>query len=133
MFPSRRPEAPKFTNREFLARNPGYYGRMFMPLDAVISAKENSPARQAALNLNVAFAPGDFEHTPLAGGSAARNPVIIRRILRPLESEDPAIAAEGIALARWFLANVQVPKGSAGQIEGSHCGGQGRATRLPKR
>jgi len=36
MFPSRRSGAPTFTNREFLARNPNYYGTMFMPLDELV-------------------------------------------------------------------------------------------------
>lgn len=111
VFPSRRANAPTFTHREVLTRQPEYYGRMFMPLDALIGDQEDSPARTAALNLNMAFAPDNFEHSPLRSGSSARNPVIIRRILDPLKSNDPRRAAEGVEIARWFLANVQVPKG----------------------
>ncbi len=112
MFPRRDPGAPTVTHREILTRQPEHYGRMFMPLDDLISAREASPARAVALNLNVAFAPEDYPHEPLRSGSSARNPVIMRRILDPLESDNPAYAAEGVELARWFLANVQVPKGS---------------------
>lgn len=111
MFPRRDPDAPTVTHRDILTRQPEYYGRMFMPLDEVISAKDDSPARAAALNLNVAFAPDDYEHEPISSGSSSRNPVIIRRILDPLESNDPRWAAEGVEIARWFLANVQVPRG----------------------
>jgi len=121
MFPRRNREAPTVTHREILCRQPEYYGRMFMPLDDLISAKGDSQVRAAALNLNVAFAPQSYEHDPIRSGSSARNPVIIRRILDPLESKDARWAAEGVEIARWFLANVQVPKGSAadhiGEIE----------------
>lgn len=106
MFPRRDPDAPTVTHREILTRQPEYYGRMFMPLDELISAKEDSPTRAAALNLNVAFAPEDYEHQPIRSGSSAPNPVIIRRILDPLESNNPRWAAEGVEIARWFLANV---------------------------
>ena len=111
--PSREPEAPTFTNRELLTRQPEHYGRLFMPLDDLIGAREASPKRAAALNLNMAFAPDDYQHEPLRSGSSSRNPVIIRRILDPLESEDPRWAAEGVEIAHWFLANVQVPKGKS--------------------
>lgn len=108
---SRRPDAPTFTNRELLTRQPEHYNRLSMPLDDLIWAREDSDRRTTALNLNMAFARDDFVHTPMRGGSAARNPVIMRRILAPLESDDPRQAAEGIEIARWFLANVQIPKG----------------------
>ncbi|MGD9538792.1 MAG: hypothetical protein AB7P52_16035 [Alphaproteobacteria bacterium] len=109
--PGRDPQKPTFTHRELLTRHPEYYGRMAMPLDNLISAQEESPTRAAVLNLNMAFAPEDYQHKPIRSGSSARNPVIIRRILDPLESDDPRFAAEGVEIARWFLANVQVPKG----------------------
>jgi hypothetical protein len=60
---SREPEAPTFTNRELLVRQPEYFGRLFMPLDDLIGAREESPRRAAALNLNMAFAPDDYQRT----------------------------------------------------------------------
>lgn len=111
MFPRSDPDAPTITHREILTRQPGYYGRMAMPLDNLVRVKDESDARQAALNLNTAFAPEDYPHEPMRGGYSAHNPVIIRRVLDPLESDDPRSAAEGVEIARWFLANVQVPKG----------------------
>ncbi|MCI4591120.1 HEPN domain-containing protein [Sphingobium sp. BYY-5] len=113
MFPRSDPGAPTVTHRDILTRQPEYYGRMGMPLDGLIYDKGESDRRSAALNLNMAFALPDFPHTSIRGGSSSRNPVIIRRILDPLESDDPKWAAEGVELARWFLANVKVPKGSA--------------------
>lgn len=111
IFPRNDPGAPTVTHREILTRQPEYYGRMGMPLDDLVWAKDDTDARRAALNLNLAFARDDYPHEPMRGGSSSRNPVIIRRILDPLESDDPRWAAEGVEIARWFLANVQVPKG----------------------
>lgn len=111
MFPRNDPGAPTVTHRDILAKQAEYYGRMAMPLDDLVRAKEESDRRRAALNLNMAFAPQDYPHEPMRSGSSARNPVIIRRILDPLASGDPRQAAEGVETARWFLANVQVPKG----------------------
>lgn len=111
MFPRNDPGAPTVTHLEILTRQPDYCGRMAMPLDELVSARTDSDARRAALNLNLAFAPEDYPHEPMRGGASARNPVIVRRILDPLKSDDPRWAAEGIEIARWFLANVQVPKG----------------------
>ncbi|SCB52340.1 hypothetical protein GA0061099_10316 [Bradyrhizobium yuanmingense] len=56
----------------------------------------------------------NFVHRPMPEGGSASNPVIIRRILDPLASDDPNLAREGIELARWFLTNVQVPRGTPG-------------------
>lgn len=114
--PIRDPRAPTFTHRELLTRQPEYYGRMFMPLDDLISAQADSPKRASALNLNLMFAPEDYQHEPIRSGSSARNPVIIRRILDPLESDDPRLAGEGVEIARWFLDNVQVPKGKSNEL-----------------
>ena len=97
---------------------------MGMPLDELITAKADTPARAAALNLNLAFAPGDYPHEGIRGGSSSRNPVILRRILDPLASESRQSAAEGVELAEWFLAHVQVPKGKARR---SGCEGRDRS------
>lgn len=110
MFPRHDPSAPSVTHRDILTKQSEYYGRiMAMPLDELVRAREESDRRHAALNFNMAFAPEDYPHEPMRSGSSARNPVIIRRILDPLASDDPRWAAEGIEIARWFLANVQVP------------------------
>jgi HEPN domain-containing protein len=70
VFASRASDGPTLTHRELLSNRTEYYGRLFMPLDELIQAKENSPARIAALNLNAAFAPLDFQHTPIYSGNA---------------------------------------------------------------
>ncbi len=111
--PGHQPGVPTVTNREVLANHPEYYHRLAMPLDDLVNAREDSDRRTAALNLNLAFAPDAFQHTSAPGGSSSRNPIIAQRILDPLESNDRQWAKEGIEIARWFLANVRVPKGTA--------------------
>lgn len=110
---SKKPTTPTFTNRELLTRQPEHYSRLGMPLDDLISARKRTDTQIAALNLNMAFAPDDFEHTPMQGGTSARNPVIMRRILAPLENDNSDNVSEAIRLAEWFLENVQVPKGTS--------------------
>jgi len=106
-------EANTPTHRQVLTAQLEYYGRLFMPLDDAISGKPDNDAQMAALNLNLAFAPAEFPHADIRASSTARNPVILRRILDPLGSADANVATEGVELARWFLDNVQVPRGTA--------------------
>ncbi len=112
MFPGTDPKLPTVTYREILTRQPRWFSSVGLPLDKVINAREDSPKRRAALNLNLEFAPPDYAHEPMPSGSSASNPVIIRRILDPLDNDDPRSAAEGVEIAEWFLANVQVPRGT---------------------
>lgn len=108
--PNLKPEAPTFTHRELLARKPNHYGCLSMPLDKLIAARKETPKRTAALNLNLAFAPANYQHEPLRSGSSSRNSVVIRRILEPLENCEPLRAAEGVQVGDWFLKNVTVPE-----------------------
>jgi len=101
--------APTLTHRELLTRQPDYYGRLYMPLDCLIATTEDSPARTTALNLNLWFAPTDFQHTPERNGSSSHHPVIVRRVLDPLGSDDPREAAQGIEVAHWLFDNVVIP------------------------
>lgn len=116
-----QPGVPTDTWRGMLERNPTFqaWHTSGMPLDRLIADSEPSPLRTAALNENYAFAPEGFAHTPLREGSSAVNPVIVRRVLTPLESETLLYAEEGIAVGEWLLANVALPgskKGDPGVV-----------------
>lgn len=106
---SDQPGAPDFTSRELLLRQPNHFPRLFMPLDNAISAKITGAAQHAALNLNMPFAPKDYPHTPMRGGSSSRTPVLLRRILEPLASDDLTYVRHGVDLANWLFANVKLP------------------------
>lgn len=72
-----------------LTRNPQHYASMGFPLDQLISAKEASPKQSAALKLNLPFASFvKLHHHSMEAHYSSRNPVIVRRILEPLESND---------------------------------------------
>ena len=111
MFPGTAPQLPTVTHREVLSRQPEWFSSVGVPLDDLMRKPNDDPRKRAAFNLNIPFAPEDYPHQPTQSGSSARNPVIMRRILDPLASDEPKWAADGIQLAEWFLANVQVPKG----------------------
>ncbi|MFM0172131.1 hypothetical protein PQR33_22705 [Paraburkholderia sediminicola] len=102
--------AAKITNRQLLSQNPLFHPTLHMPLDALIEGKSESPVRFAALNLNFSFAPEDFDHQAIQASGAGRNPVLARRILDPLASDDVTAVTEALAVAEWFLANVQASK-----------------------
>jgi len=67
VFAGDEPDLPTFTHREILTRQPDYFGRMGMPLDDLIGTGEDTPLRQAALNLNLpSSSPGELsgQHVP---------------------------------------------------------------------
>ena len=99
------------TYRQRLTEEPEYYTDLLLPLDTVIKNAENSPARMAALNLNLtAFTPDDFTPQPAPiARFAFQNPVIERRIFAPLQSGDPQMAAWGLEIAEWCLENITLP------------------------
>lgn len=104
------------TYRERLTDEPNYYPDLVLRLDSLIKNTENSPARVAALNLNLtAFTPDDFIHAaaPIAR-FAFQNPVIERRVFAPLQSGDSQIAAWGLQIAEWCLENITLPDGKRG-------------------
>lgn len=103
--------APTFTYRQQLGQSRRYHPLSALPLDELIRSAVDTPLRHAALNLNLQFAPDGFEHTPFPQRSAARNPVIYRRILSLLEGASREMATEGIELGEWLLNNVQIPRG----------------------
>lgn len=104
------------TQREFLANHTNYAPRHDLALDRAISAPQTTLAR-ALLNNNCSFAPADFVHEPMNGGTSARNPVLLRRILDPLKSGNADMARHGVELARWLLANTKQSKAVRDEIE----------------
>ncbi len=96
------------THGEMLSRQADYRPSLSMPLDDLIRSKSDDPLRFAALNLNLAFAP-DFAHEAMRGGDSSRNPAIRMQVLDPMEKTDRNKVEDGIATARWLLANVRLP------------------------
>ncbi len=119
-FPHDQDGAPKFTHREHLLHKNKYYQKLAMPLDEIIRETKSSPKRDAALNLNMMFAPENFQHKLIRAGSAWQASILDRRVLDPLESDDSRTASQGIKIAQWLVENVKLPQDSVkGKIEES--------------
>ncbi|MDE1160628.1 MAG: HEPN domain-containing protein [Acidobacteriaceae bacterium] len=79
------------TYRYFLTKQVDYQPLRSGPLSDLIEGRGTVERRNAALNLNVAFAPEDHVHEPARTGSAGRSPVLTRRILKELALESPVV------------------------------------------
>lgn len=100
---------PSFTFRDLLVKQPRFCQSQGETLEKLINGKD-SDLRHAALNLNMSFAPADYPHAPMSGGSSARNPVLGRRVIDALTSDNVEWVKEGVALADWVLSNIRLPK-----------------------
>jgi hypothetical protein len=103
------------TYKEILTSQPDFrFDLGMLPLDNLIRTKQDTPLHVAALNLNFSFAPSDFQHMPMRGGSASFNPVIDRHIFEPLTEGGPDQVEEASQLADWLIQNIQLPNGRNG-------------------
>lgn len=105
-------DRPDLTNRVHLSANPAYLGmRPGAPLDKLRSGSMLGTQRaRTAFDLNLPFAPNDFEHGSLPGGFSASNSVLVRSLADDLRSDDPNRQAIGVAVRAWFLNTNQMPK-----------------------
>lgn len=113
------PDQPGYigTHRDVLTRQPDHWNSLNGPLDRVINSGRGEALRRVALNLNLAFAPNDFEHEPARGNSSSANPVLVRRILEPLGWDNPTAAATASEICSWVTDNIQLPKAVKKQLE----------------
>lgn len=82
-----------------------------------MSGGHREDLREVLLNLNVPFAPEDFEHRRLRSSLAWHSPVIGRTILGPLERASSSDDAAGVVeLCDWLLQNIQLPEDVKGQL-----------------
>ena len=99
------------THRDYLARHPEWPcpcpGGL---LESTIGGERGESLRRVLLNLNLPFAPPDFEHDPMPDRRASRYPVLDFAILDPLKrapgSPAAAVAAE---LCDWAVHNIHLP------------------------
>lgn len=100
------------SNRDILASNPDYWRvAADLPLEKVVAAKGREGLQPIVLNMNIPFAPKDYEHKGLPGRTSARNPVLHRALLDPLQSTHltPEQRATVSDLRDWVLDNIQLP------------------------
>lgn len=107
----RRPDRNNPTHRDLLRKQPEWWTvSPTCKLERTAAGKRGEGLREVVLNLNLPFAPEDFEHRGRRSATAAHNPILRRSILAPLEqapnSDAAALAAE---LCDWMLGNIQLP------------------------
>ncbi len=117
--PASIPNGPTFTHRDLLKNQPAYWtsAGSDMPLARLVRSQEDTPLRNAALNLNFPFAPTDYQHTDTGLRSSSHSPVLLRRILDPLASSDSAEAKLGLDIAVWATQNIKLPPDVRTQIK----------------
>ena len=104
------------TYGDVLARSPSHWCSLGGPLDKAINNGRGESLRHMVLNLNMAFAPEDFDHGPARGRSAAANPVLSRRILEPLKGNNQNAAKMASDTCAWVLDNIKLPKDVRNQL-----------------
>ena len=106
-----RSDKSNLTHHDVLTRQPEYWSiSQNCNLERTIQGKRCNGIRHVLLNLNLPFAPEDYAHESLQAGMAARNSVLARSVLRPLEQEPKSqratLAAE---VCDWVIENISLP------------------------
>jgi HEPN domain-containing protein len=104
------------THRTILTKQPDHCPQLGMPLDKAIHTSD-SPLHFWALNNNYAFAPVGFAHQPEAVGTSSRTPVLLRRIIDPLQSGNADYARSGYQMGLWLFANTQLSTAVRNEIQ----------------
>lgn len=106
------------THRDILAKQPEYWS--VFPgsrLEKTAGGKHGDRLREVLLGFNFPFAPDDFPHGTMRSGTASRNPVLARSVLKPLGSApDSRAAATAAELCGWVLDNIKLPPDVAEQL-----------------
>ncbi len=80
-------------------------------LEETIKGKRGQDAKHALLNCNFPFAPKDYEHTTMRGPLFSfSNPVLLRRVIEPLDAGKPEYDKHADALWQWTKNNIHLPK-----------------------
>lgn len=99
------------TRRDILKAQPDFANMQFGKLDKLHRDKNASgELKQAAFNMNIRFAPEDFEHEGFREGTNASNPALGRHIVRYLESKNPETRKVGRDVMKWYFDNNRVQK-----------------------
>ena len=115
------------TYRDMLTDQAKYWALMpHCRLKKTSDGKRGERLREVFLNVNLPFAPDDFDHPGLRSGMASANPVLARSVLKPLErAPDGAAAERAVELCDWVLENIKLPHDVKSQLR------EARAKRKP--
>ena len=104
------PGVPDVSRREMLKdpASTNLQANLHSHLEEIIDGKRGKLLRHVALNWNFPFAPKGFKHTRIRYRTAVVEPVLVRRILVPLESGHPEQEALSDRLWSWVSLNLQL-------------------------
>jgi hypothetical protein len=105
----KHPGVPDQSRRERMLRDHPASANLHSHLEDTMDGKRGKMLRHVALNWNFPFAPEGFKHTRIRDGTRSVNPVLVRRILDPLESGRPDQEAHSDKLWSWVRGNIQLP------------------------
>ena len=97
--------------RDMLTDGSKYWALMsFCRLKKTAAGERGEVLREVFLNMNLPFAPDDYDHTGLSSGWEAVNPVLARAVLKPLQrAGNGGAAARAVRVCDWVLDNIVLP------------------------
>ena len=114
-----RPGKPNPTNRDELTKKPELWELTpHCRLKKTAEGGRGERLRDVFLNVNLPFAPDDFDHPGIRTATAAAIPVLARLVLKPLEPPSNSNAAASAAkLCDWVLDNIKLPREVESQLK----------------
>jgi hypothetical protein len=107
----KRPGVPDETRRLRMLKDHRTSSNLHSNLEKVIDGKRGKLVRHVTLNWNFPFAPKNFKHTKMRYGLFSFvNPVLVRRILDPLDAGKPENDKRADDLWNWVRENIYLPR-----------------------
>lgn len=100
---------PDQSRRQRMVKDHPSSANLHSTLEKVFNGERGKFLKHIALNCNLPFAPEGYKHTRMVYGMASVNPVLVRRILEPLDSGDPEQEKEADELWQWVQDNIYLP------------------------
>jgi hypothetical protein len=107
----KRSGVPDETRRQRILKDHPSSANLYSRLEETFGGKRGKMVRHAALNWNFPFAPKGYKHTKMRYGTfSAVNPVLVRRILDPLDAGRPDQDKQADELWKWVRENIHLPR-----------------------
>ena len=106
------PGRMNLTYRDLMTKQPKWWiVSLGCMLEKTFRRERGEQLREVFLNLNFPFATDELPHGSLRNRTEAKNPVLTRSILAPLErARDISSASMALELCGWVLNNIKLPK-----------------------
>ena len=101
---------PDQSRRERMVIDHPSSSNLHSALERIIAGGRGRKLQHIALNWNQPFAPADYRHSRIDYAMSSVNPVLVRRILDPLDVGDAQQQRESDELWQWVQDNIYLPK-----------------------